>query len=55
MKGAREIVEEYIENNPEIQASMKEAKARDAANFYRWLFALVIIIGAVLYFMGENG
>ena len=51
LKDAKEIVEQFIENNPAIRARINAANMEDAKRSFGWIAAIVAIGLAAYYFL----
>ena len=48
LKEAKELVERYVDEHPELKAQM--AQNNSAGSFFGWLFMIVVAIAAIVYF-----
>lgn len=54
LKEAKDLVELYLEKNPELKARMDQANKEIAAGFFRWLIPLIIFGVWAYYYFGRK-
>ena len=51
LKEAKDVVEDYLRNNPELQSHINQHQAESARGCMFWVIIIILTVTAVIYFL----